>query len=331
MENQDKQISEIQNIISIYEERSGLSFLLECKEKVFSSKEDIKEIPKDVQLGFSLGEYTIYVKPQEALLTEVVLSLLQRELENLFKPTLVKVEHFWEKMFQADYDKEEYANLLKSYGLSERPYYLWYFRGESLQSEEFVEVMKAIWGKCLKYQFVPNHESCVFVIEESADLSLEDGASLVIEDISAQLISKFYLFVSKRLTSYQEIALEISYLPRLAQLYQKCYPNKLIGFENEFEMGYLFKSLNYQDEQAFVQRILGKDSLSLLKNTEDMATLYHFFRNNLSIADTARSLYIHRNTLSYRLDKLSERLGRDIRRFEEAALVYMALMLIQSE
>lgn len=331
MRNQDKVMSEIQNILAIYEEKSKLSFLIEDKGAIFSSKKEVDRVPNDFQMGFSVGEYRIYVQPKEEAVTEIVLSLLERELEKLLDKSLIKLERFWEMMLTADYDQDQYLSLLKSYGISEKPYYLWYFRGDRLQSEEFVEVMKAIWGNCLKYQFVFNYESCLFVIEESDDLSLEDGASLVIEEISAQLVSKFHLFVSQRLKSYRDIATEVSYLPRIAKLYHQFYPNKLIGFEDGFEMGYLFKYLDSEDEGAFIQRVLGKDGLSLLKSGEDMSTLYHFFRNNLSIADTARSLYIHRNTLSYRLDKLSERLGRDIRRFEEAALVYMALMLIQSE
>ena len=58
-----------------------------------------------------------------------------------------------------------------------------------------------------------------------------------------------------------------------------------------------------------------------------MTIIRRFFENNLNISETARQLYLHRNTLVYRLEKIEKQLGLDIRRFEEALTLKIAMMV----
>ena len=53
-----------------------------------------------------------------------------------------------------------------------------------------------------------------------------------------------------------------------------------------------------------------------------------FFENNLNISETARQMYVHRNTLVYRLERLEKMLGVDIRKFEDAVKVQTAFMVL---
>jgi hypothetical protein len=60
---------------------------------------------------------------------------------------------------------------------------------------------------------------------------------------------------------------------------------------------------------------------------ETMLTIRHFFENDLNISETARQLFIHRNTLVYRLEKLQKTTGLDIRKFDEAMTFKIAMMV----
>lgn len=64
-----------------------------------------------------------------------------------------------------------------------------------------------------------------------------------------------------------------------------------------------------------------------LFNEEMLHTIEMFFEKDLNLSDTARQLYIHRNTLVYRLDKIQRQTGLDLRRFEDAISFRMLLML----
>lgn len=62
---------------------------------------------------------------------------------------------------------------------------------------------------------------------------------------------------------------------------------------------------------------------------ETLTTINKFFENSLNVSETSRQLYIHRNTLVYRLDKLQKQTGLDLRVFEDAITLKIALMVVK--
>ena len=64
---------------------------------------------------------------------------------------------------------------------------------------------------------------------------------------------------------------------------------------------------------------------------ETLTTINKFFENSLNVSETSRQLYIHRNTLVYRLDKLQKQTGLDLRVFEDAITLKIALMVVKGQ
>ena len=62
---------------------------------------------------------------------------------------------------------------------------------------------------------------------------------------------------------------------------------------------------------------------------ETLSTINKFFENSLNVSETSRQLYIHRNTLVYRLDKLQKSTGLDLRIFDDAITFKIALMVVK--
>ena len=56
--------------------------------------------------------------------------------------------------------------------------------------------------------------------------------------------------------------------------------------------------------------------------------LQQFFENSLNVSETSRQLYIHRNTLVYRIEKLQKVTGLDVRNFDDAMTLKIALMVV---
>jgi carbohydrate diacid regulator len=80
--------------------------------------------------------------------------------------------------------------------------------------------------------------------------------------------------------------------------------------------------------QMFIKEVFGSEIPDILEDEEAMSTINRFFENNLNISETARQLYVHRNTLVYRLERIEKAIGLDIRRFDEAMTFRIALMVI---
>ena len=80
--------------------------------------------------------------------------------------------------------------------------------------------------------------------------------------------------------------------------------------------------------KMFIKEIFGGKSTDDF-DEETLTTINKFFENSLNVSETSRQLYIHRNTLVYRLDKLQKSTGLDLRVFEDAITFKIALMVVK--
>ncbi len=79
--------------------------------------------------------------------------------------------------------------------------------------------------------------------------------------------------------------------------------------------------------QMFIQEIFG-DNIPDDIDDEILSTVNKFFDNSLNVSETARQLFIHRNTLVYRIEKLQKATGLDVRVFDDALTLKIALMVV---
>lgn len=92
-------------------------------------------------------------------------------------------------------------------------------------------------------------------------------------------------------------------------------------------IGRLIHSLPEEPCRLFLKEIFGEDGTRTF-DQETVTTINAFFDNNLNISETARQLYVHRNTLVYRLEKLNTETGLDIRTFDDALKFKIAAMVM---
>ena len=78
--------------------------------------------------------------------------------------------------------------------------------------------------------------------------------------------------------------------------------------------------------EMFMQEVFHENTPDTF-DEETLSTIEKFFENNLNVSETARQLFVHRNTLVYRLEKLQKTTGLDIRVFEDALTFKIALMV----
>ncbi len=78
--------------------------------------------------------------------------------------------------------------------------------------------------------------------------------------------------------------------------------------------------------EMFLQEVFKKGSFEAL-DQETLTTIQTFFENNLNVSETSRKLFVHRNTLVYRLEKIKKVTGLDLREFDNAITFKVALMV----
>lgn len=95
---------------------------------------------------------------------------------------------------------------------------------------------------------------------------------------------------------------------------------------NSLGIGRLIYQLPTTLCDMFLSEIFKKGAIDAL-DEETLTTIIKFFENNLNLSETARKLFVHRNTLVYRLEKIKKITGLDIREFDKAVTFKVALMV----
>ena len=99
----------------------------------------------------------------------------------------------------------------------------------------------------------------------------------------------------------------------------------IINYEN-LGIGRLIYQLPTTLCKMFLQEVFKKNPIDAL-DQETLFTINKFFENNLNVSETARKLFVHRNTLVYRLEKIKKLTGLDLREFDDAITFKVALMV----
>lgn len=99
----------------------------------------------------------------------------------------------------------------------------------------------------------------------------------------------------------------------------------IINYEN-LGLGRLIYQLPTTLCEIFLSEVFKKNSIDAL-DQETLFTINKFFENNLNVSETSRKLFVHRNTLVYRLEKIKKITGLDLREFDHAIIFKVALMV----
>ncbi|MDD6214802.1 MAG: helix-turn-helix domain-containing protein [Firmicutes bacterium] len=120
-------------------------------------------------------------------------------------------------------------------------------------------------------------------------------------------------------TSYKEaqIALEVG------KVFDE--EKSILNYEN-LGIGRLIYQLPIKLCELFLKEVFKKGDISLL-DSETILTINKFFENDLNVSETSRQLFVHRNTLVYRLEKIYKLTGLDLRKFDQAIVFKVAMMV----
>ena len=169
-------------------------------------------------------------------------------------------------------------------------------------------------------------------VESSSDAAeLESLAGAIVETLLTESYpKKVFIGISTVVDNLKDLARAYKEA-RIALEVGKVFDNEksVISYEN-LGIGRLIYQLPTTLCEAFLQEVFKRGSLESLESRDDdtqMKTVRAFFENNLNVSKTAESLYVHRNTLVYRLEKIRKLTGLDLREFDHAVTFKVALMV----
>ena len=168
------------------------------------------------------------------------------------------------------------------------------------------------------------------------DVSNENSDEEALEDIAKGLVDSLHMEAMVKVrVGYGNIVIEIA---EIAQSFQEAkmalqvgkvfYAEKDTISYGKLGIGRLIYQLPMSLCNMFIKEVFGNEIPEVLEDEEAMSTIAKFFENNLNISETARQLYVHRNTLVYRLERIEKEIGLDIRKFDDAMTFRIAVMVL---
>ena len=162
---------------------------------------------------------------------------------------------------------------------------------------------------------------------ESYD-DMEKTAKTIIDMLGTEAMTKARVSYGTIVNEIKEVSRSYKEAKMAMDVGRIFYSNKLVNSYSNLGIGRLIYQLPIPLCRMFLKEVFGGKNVDEL-DEETITTINKFFENNLNVSETSRQLYIHRNTLVYRLDKLQKATGLDIRVFEDAITFKIALMVAE--
>ena len=186
-----------------------------------------------------------------------------------------------------------------------------------------------VTDKTRDYVISISEQDIVIVKEVTPDTEphdLEEYANQILKTATEQSGSKLLIGVSSIVENLKDLARaykEAKISLEVGKVFDIEKP--VMSYEN-LGIGRLIYQLPTTLCEIFLGEVFKRGSLDSL-DRETLMTVQSFFENNLNVSETSRKLFVHRNTLVYRLEKIRKLTGLDLREFDHAVTFKVALMV----
>lgn len=159
---------------------------------------------------------------------------------------------------------------------------------------------------------------------ETADL--EKLALSIVDTLSSEFYTKATVGIGTSVVGIRDLARSFKEAQVALEVGKVFDTDKAIIAYNSLGIARLIYQLPTTLCETFLKEVFNKGSIESLDH-ETLFTIQKFFENNLNVSETSRKLFVHRNTLVYRLEKIKKLTGLDLREFDHAIVFKIALMV----
>lgn len=155
---------------------------------------------------------------------------------------------------------------------------------------------------------------------------IEKIAQSIVDTISAEAMTNVHVSYGTIVQELKDVSKSYKEAMMAIDVGKIFYAEKRVNSYATLGIGRLIYQLPTNLCKIFIEEIFGNSNPGDL-DEEIVFTAYKFFENNLNVSETSRQLFIHRNTLVYRIEKLEKATGLDVRTFDDALTFKIAMMV----
>ncbi|MBN2221598.1 MAG: helix-turn-helix domain-containing protein [Vallitaleaceae bacterium] len=195
-----------------------------------------------------------------------------------------------------------------------------------------LEVVRSIFpSKTKDFITAVDERNIILVKELKATDTIEDIeklAKMIVDTLNAEAMSSVYVAIGTVVHDIKDVSRSYKEAKMALEVGKIFYTESHVMAYENLGIGRLIYQLPIPLCKMFISEIFHGQSPDEF-DEETLITITKFFENSLNVSETSRQLYIHRNTLVYRLDKLQKNTGLDLRVFDDAITFKIALMVVK--
>lgn len=155
----------------------------------------------------------------------------------------------------------------------------------------------------------------------------EKCATTIVDMMNTELMMNVHVAYGTIVSELKDLSKSFKEAKMALEVGKIFYADRKVSAYNTLGIGRLIYQLPINLCKVFLDEVFdGKNVIDDL-DEETLNTINEFFDNSLNVSETSRQLFVHRNTLVYRIEKLSRTTGLDIRKFDDALTFKIALMV----
>ena len=174
-------------------------------------------------------------------------------------------------------------------------------------------------------------EKSIIIVKELKDTDtfedMNQTARMLVDMLNAEAMSQVRVSYGNPVSEIKSVSRSYKEAKMALEVGKIFYADKNVVPYNNLGIGRLIYQLPIPLCEMFMTEVFG-ENLPDTFDEETLTTINKFFENNLNVSETSRQLYVHRNTLVYRLEKLEKSTGLDIRKFDDALTFKIGMMVV---
>ncbi len=194
-----------------------------------------------------------------------------------------------------------------------------------------MEMMKSLFDDQQDCHLTAVEQKNIILIKRVEDISnnveMEQTAQMIIDMLNTEAMLNARVSYGTVVHELKEVSKSYKEAKLALEVGKIFYMEKPITAYNTLGIGRLIYQLPVNLCRIFIKEIFG-EGLPEELDDEMLMTVQKFFDNSLNVSETSRQLFVHRNTLVYRIEKLHQSTGLDIRNFEDALTFKIAMMVV---
>jgi len=195
-----------------------------------------------------------------------------------------------------------------------------------------LETVKGLFSSKSKDFITQVDEKNIIVVKEvkpNEDYDdMEKTAKVILDMLNTEAMTMVHVSYGTMVNEIKDVSRSYKEAKMALDVGKIFYSDRNVIAYSSLGIGRLIYQLPMPLCKMFIKEIFGDKSPDDF-DEETIATINKFFENSLNVSETSRQLYIHRNTLVYRLDKLQKSTGLDLRVFDDAITFKIALMVVK--